>query len=131
MAVSGGIVEVYQADAILSGVVGATAVVAGMVVEYSATGKTIIPAADGSVKVAGVALQSGSVAGDIISYAAGKYFNLIADGAITAGDTLAAADGAGAGGCVRKWVDADTDEAMIGRAVNDIADTVAGLCRIW
>jgi hypothetical protein len=121
MAVSGGIVEYFPEDARLTVTVGATPVVAGRLVELSGD-RTVIPAQANSIKVCGLALQSGGATGDKVAVATDGYWPCRASGAIAEGDFVKA----GAAGVVVA-IAADGDPRLIvGRAIQDIADGADG-----
>jgi hypothetical protein len=90
MAVTGTYNVVYKPGSIISLAVSA-AVVAGNLVEVTGN-MTIGPAGAASRKVVGVALQSGSVSGDIIAVQIfGYIIRLVNSGGVTAGDEVGAA----------------------------------------
>ncbi|HLE98973.1 MAG TPA: hypothetical protein VI540_03675 [Gaiellaceae bacterium] len=106
---------------------------------------TVGEAAVGSKKVVGVALQSAGAAGDVIAVQCHGYIaKLTAEGAVTAGDQLAVATGAGNEGHVSTLVidttatlNETTVEAainaalgMVGIALEDIADEASGRCLV-
>lgn len=129
MAVSGSYTESYgPRGTIRTYKVGATPVVAGNLVEFSAS-KTVIPAQDESTKVAGLAGQSGSATGDVIDVLEPDgYFAVVASAAISAGDVVCAA----AAGKVKKWSGNSTDpQTILGRAEEDIAQDATGIVRFF
>lgn len=139
MAVSGGKNPVYRRGMIVSMSCSA-AVVAGTQVEVSGSG-TIAPAAAGSKKVVGIAMQDASASGDVIGVEArGSIWKIKAEGAVTAGDLVTPATGAGNEGHVSTLVvdtTATVNEATVEAAINaalgatgialeDIADEASG-----
>jgi len=120
MAVSGGIVE-YFPEGEKPTYTCSAAVVAGQAVE--ATGdRRIGPAGASSLKCQGVALQSGSAAEDQVGVAYDGIWPMVASGAIAEGDFVRC----GAAGVVVA-IAADGDPRLIiGRAIQDIANGVAG-----
>lgn len=107
---------------------GATAVTGGNVVEISA-GMTVIPAAADSVKVAGVVGNDG-ITGALVQVYTDGVHDLIAAGAIAAGDKVVAGAVAGtvatvaaAAGTAQSVTDT---RAVIGVALEAIADTAKG-----
>ncbi|MDQ5821229.1 MAG: DUF2190 family protein [Actinomycetota bacterium] len=120
MAVSGGIVEYFPEGARLTYTCSA-AVTAGQLVE--ATGdRRIGPAGANSLKCQGVALRTGSAAEDQITVANDGVWPLTASGAIAEGDYVKAG---AAGTVVAIAIDGDP-RLIIGRAIQDIANAVAG-----
>lgn len=111
----------------------AAAVTAGRLVEMTAN-RTVQHAAAASLKVVGVAMQTGSAVGDKISVATGGVWNLTATGAVAAGDQLiAAAAGtvstlAAAVGAVA--ADINNARAVIGNALEAINNAAEGPCSI-
>lgn len=121
MAVTGGIVERFKSgEPAITMTVGA-AVTAGQLVEMTAN-RTVGPAGAGSVKVVGIALQSGSAVGDKITVATGGVFNVLAAGAITAGAALIA----GAAGTVVVSGAAPDARTVVGVALEDISNAASG-----
>jgi hypothetical protein len=115
MAVTGTYNVVYRPGAIISLAVSA-AVVAGNLVEVTGN-MTIGPAGAASRKAIGVALQSGSVSGDIIAVQlAGYVVRLINSGGVTAGDQVGAA-AAGQVVTVAGGATADVARSIIGVAL--------------
>lgn len=138
MAVSGGVNPLYTPGSKVSMAVSA-AVTAGKLVEVSGS-NTIATASQNSRKVVGVALQSASASGDIISVQLlGYIFKLKAEGAVTAGDELAAGGTGGEGDVSTLAVDTTATlnettveaamavaRAVVGIALEDIADEGTG-----
>ena len=89
-------VEVYPEGRHLPFTAGAD-ITAGQVVELSGDG-TVVPAGDGSTKVVGVALTNAK-AGEMVTVVTEGVVEVIAAGAINAGDKVQSA----AGGKVAKW----------------------------
>lgn len=124
MTVSGGIVEFYAEGARLPLTTGA-AIIEGRLVEYTGD-RTVGPAAADSSKVAGVALQSSSAAGDVVAIATDGVWPCRASGAITAGATLKAA----AAGDVTVWAITDDADEIVGRALEDITSGQSGRVKL-
>lgn len=120
MAVSGGVNPLYTPGMRVSMAVSA-AVTAGTLVEVSGD-NTVGPASAGSKKVVGVALQTASVAGDVIAVLLNGYvFKIKAEGAVTAGDLVTAATGAGNEGHVSTLLidtTATVNETTVEAAIN-------------
>jgi hypothetical protein len=133
VAVTGGVVERFGSGAVKITMTLAAAVTAGRLVEMTAN-RTVQHAGAASLKVIGVALQTGSAVGDKIAVATGGIWNLTASGAISAGDQLiAAATGkvstlAAAGSAT--LTDINNARAVVGNAVEAIADTAEGPCAL-
>jgi hypothetical protein len=115
MAVTGTYNVVYKPGSIISLAVSA-AVVAGNLVEVTGN-MTIGPAGAASRKVVGVALQSGSVSGDIIAVQIFGYIvRLVNSGGVTAGDEVGAA-AAGAVVTVAAGTTTDIARSLVGLAL--------------
>ncbi len=129
MTVSGGLAPKYKPGSVLTCKLSGT-VTNGALVEVSGNG-TVAQAAAGSVKVIGVALQSGG-SGDLIPVQlTGYVFIMTAKGAVTAGDRVgAASDGSAAVSTVTVSAAGDTLK-VAGIALNDIADGATGSVYIF
>lgn len=122
-ALSGGVVPLFQSGGPKPTMTTTTAtVVAGMLVE-STGDRSVGPAGAASVKVIGVAAQTGSAIGDKIAIDTGGVYLLKAAGAIAAGDVLQA----GALGTVSNGIVLASDPRLIvGIALSAIGDTLTG-----
>lgn len=141
MALGAGITPVFQGGPIISRTVSAS-VTAGKLVETSSAAGKVATAASASTKVIGVALQTGTADLDVIPVCLGGIFRLKAKGAVTAGDKLVAStDGFGdvstavvntTGTVNEATVEAAINYALavVGVALEDIADGASGLVRI-
>jgi hypothetical protein len=115
MAVTGGSFPVYKPGSIISLAVSA-AVTERQLVEVTGN-MTVGPAAAASRKVVGVALQSGSVAGDVIAIQIfGYVMRLVNTGGVTAGDEVGAA-AAGQVVTVAAGTSTDIARSLIGLAL--------------
>lgn len=128
MAVSGGMAPIYAPGAVVSMAVSA-AVTQGNLVEVTGN-NTIGPAGAASRKVVGVALQTASASGDVISVqVVGMIVKLKANGTITAGDECfpaAAGDASvlAASGAAYVQAEANGARAVVGIALEGAATTV-------
>ncbi len=120
MTVSGGVNPLYTPGMRVSMAVSA-AVTAGTLVEVSGD-NTVGPASAGSKKVVGVALQTASASGDVIPVLLSGYvFKIKAEGAVTAGDLVTPATGAGNEGHVSTLLidtTATVNETTVEAAIN-------------
>lgn len=111
----------------------AAAVTAGRLVEMTAN-RTVQHAGAASLKVVGVALQTGTTVGDKIAVATGGIWNLTATGAIAAGDQLiAGAAGTAtalAAAVANAIADINNARAVFGNAVEAISNAAEGPCTL-
>lgn len=125
MAVTGGITERFGSGHPRITYTTAAAVTAARLVEFTAN-RTIQPAGAGSVKVAGLAMQTSDAAGDKIAVATGGVWNCRASGAIAAGDYVIA----GAAGVVVTSGATPDARTVIGQALEAIANGQDGPVRL-
>lgn len=129
MAVSGGVVERFGSGAPKVTMTLAAAVTAGRLVEMTAN-RTVQHAGAASLKVVGVALQTGSAVGDKLAVATGGIWDLTASGAVAAGDqVIAAANGqvsALPAAAAATIADINNARAIVGTALEAITNGNAG-----
>jgi hypothetical protein len=125
VAVTGGYVPPYAAGAPPITLAVSAAVLAGQVVEVTGD-NTVGPAGAASRKAIGVAGQSGSAVGDLITvYLFGDLHTMTASGAITAGDQVGTA-AAGAVSTIAAGTTTDLTRSIVGVALAGIANGQTG-----
>lgn len=133
-AVSGGYIPLFQSGAPKPTYTTTTAtVVAGMLVEVTGD-RSVGPAGAASIKVVGVAAQTGSAIGDKIAADSGGVYNLKASGAIAAGalvmagalGTVSAVPAVDATNVGTLGTGMTNGRAIVGVALAAIADTAYG-----
>lgn len=127
--ISGGAIEAFGSGHPKITQTAGAAITAGTLVEYTA-GRTVGPAANGSAKVAGIAMQTydgTATTGSKLAVATGGVWYLTAHGAITAGQKVCAYTG----GLVRAYVPGTDDASLVvGTAPSAIADGASGLIEL-
>jgi hypothetical protein len=131
MAVTGGVVERYATGGPKVSFTTAVAVVAGQLVEVVGN-MTIQPAPANSRKVIGQVLQTGDAVGDLVTVQCfGDVLELIAAGAIAAGDELTSAAAGtvavlAAAGAAYVQAEANNGRAIVGIALEAIGNGLKG-----
>lgn len=108
--------------------VGATPVVGGQLVEISA-GMTIIPAGASSTKVVGVACRDAAVGAQVMLFTGGIH-DLVATGAIAAGDLVVAAAAGTVASIAAVGAYNGNERAIIGVAYEAIANAAKGRIKL-